>query len=141
MRREKAIQVGERTVSVRELTLKEIRAWLADASDESSADALDFVGMTVVDGVTLEDLARMTDLTVADMDALTPSEVQRLADVCREVNPGFFRVAAPLHKIARAALENYASRNSNAASPRSSAPATRRPGIMRGLFSRLRSRK
>jgi hypothetical protein len=140
MRRTKQLKLGARVVSVRELSVGEIRQWLADVSDEGNETLADFVNMTIIEGLMLDDLRRMTDLTLADMDALTPGELDQVAEACKEVNPGFFRVAAPLHRIARQALESRGSGNSNGASPRSSAPGTRTPGTIRGWFSRALSR-
>lgn len=100
--------IAEREIEVRELTVGEIRQWLDDMGNESDGEEIDVVGLMLLEGVQLQDLALMTNLSVADMDAFTPSQLNELCLVCERVNPGLFRVSVPLLGLARRALERYA---------------------------------
>ena len=90
----------KRSVSVRELTLREIRAWVAEAeakqkslSDASLTPSYDFASMLAFD-TPLDDLVRMTDLKeVSDFDDLSQSEIAKIEAECRVLNPAFFKLA------------------------------------------------
>ncbi|MDP2431261.1 MAG: hypothetical protein Q8O33_04465 [Pseudomonadota bacterium] len=101
MRIEKTITVGDRAVTVHELTVADIRAWLK--SLESPAEP-DIVGVALIDGVELADLAIMTDLPVEVIEASSPSELRAVFDACREVNADFFALRGRLETIGKASL-------------------------------------
>ena len=86
MRVIREVKIGERAVSVKELTLGEIRGWLR----ESSSPAGDVVDATLFEDFDAQDLCVMTSLKGAELDALTPTECRELAAACREVNADFF---------------------------------------------------
>lgn len=106
IRREKQTKIGDgRTVTVRELTVAEIRQWLLDISDDVGADSdVDVVDQLLLDDVALGDIARMTDLPVDEMDQMSPSDLRALAKVCRELNADFFSLRDRLAGIGRAAM-------------------------------------
>jgi hypothetical protein len=136
MRRVKTITVADREVAVREMTVREIRDWLKDM--EADAGDADYLGMSLLEGVTLADVARMTDLSVADMDGFLPSEIDTIVAACQEVNPGFFRVAAPMLGIVRRALDSYARSGLSGQSADLYEQATQARGSTAGRFiSRL----
>lgn len=90
MRVEKALQIGDRQVVVREMTLGEIRAWLKEASTVTLVDTVDAL---------LFDDFRPVDLRVmvaegTDLDCLTPRELRQVYEAAREVNPDFFALLA-----------------------------------------------
>lgn len=84
----KTIDVAGRSVRLRELTVADIRAWLAAV--ETRAAESDLVGLTLFADMALDDLVRMTDLTADDLEAMTPSALAEVAAAVREVNAGFF---------------------------------------------------
>lgn len=94
----KALDIGGKSVNVRELSVGEIRAWLKELTLESAPD---LVTEALFDDVSLNDLARMTDLAVTDMDELMPSELRTLLESAREVNRDFFTLRAKLTSAAR----------------------------------------
>jgi hypothetical protein len=98
MRLTKEVQIGERRITARELTLAEVRAWLADLSGV----AADLIGDDLFDGITLGELTRLCDLPAADAESMTPSELQFVVDACREANPHFFGLRARLLARGRA---------------------------------------
>ena len=88
MRQMTEVEVGERRITVRELSVGDVRVWLKEL--EAVPEKIDLVGEGLIDGVSLADIARMTDLKVSDMDALAPSEIAALGVACRQVNVDFF---------------------------------------------------
>ncbi len=85
MRVIREIDLDGRAAQVRELTVGEIRQWLA-----SKTEAGDVVDSLLFEEVALSDLAFLTDLDAAAVDALTPSDVARLVAVAKEINAAFF---------------------------------------------------
>lgn len=98
MRVIREIDLGGRAVQVKEMTVGEIRAWLA--SKETVGDVVDSL---LFEDIALSDLPFMTDLANADIDGLTPSDVEKVLGVAKEVNAAFFvmreRTAALGRKI------------------------------------------
>ncbi|MBF0626437.1 MAG: hypothetical protein HQL82_16735 [Magnetococcales bacterium] len=101
MRRTKEVELDGRTVTVRELTVAEVRLWLKDL-DQLREGAIDLVTEGIMADASLGDVARMTDLQAADLDEMTPSAIEGLITACREINPHFFRMRDRLLEAARA---------------------------------------
>ena len=102
MRVERKVLVGDREVTVRELTLGEIRRWIAEAEQppEPSQDVMAAMAMLEdpADHQALIGLERMTDYPFAALEALSPSALRDLLAACREVNADFFGM---LGRVAR----------------------------------------
>lgn len=85
-------------VEIKELTVKAIYEWLSEhLSSENTRDAMDpahLVDAFLLEGVALSDLARMTNLTVSQMESMLPQSLQRIAAECKEVNRHFFQLRA-----------------------------------------------
>lgn len=87
-------------VEIHELTVGQIYDWLSEMvdreqrSDQSRTDPVDAVNRTLLPDCTLDDLARMSTLTVKQMRHLPPSSLALLARECQRMNPHFFRLAA-----------------------------------------------
>lgn len=109
MRIEKQITVGGRAVTIYELTVGEIRAWLKSLESLGAEEKIDLVGEALIEGASLADLAIMTDLDADTLDASTPSELRAVFDACREVNADFFALRGRLERIGQAALAIQAS--------------------------------
>ncbi len=86
-------------VTVRELTVADVRAWVVEMEAGATVDAL---GSFVFDDCALADLARMSDADPASLESMTYGELLPLRDACKDLNPHFFRVRAALQKVARA---------------------------------------
>ena len=86
------VQMAGLSVTVRELTVAEVRDWAVslDAADRT----IDLGGEFAFDGVSLDDLVRMCDAGADQLDRYTPSELEPLLAACRELNPHFFRARA-----------------------------------------------
>lgn len=96
-----------REVIVHELTVADVRDWLVEY--ESGQLGTDAVHALVWEDFGLDDLARMSNATAAELEAYTPTQLQPLVIVCKEINPHFFRPRAAVAAVARA-LEAEAGR-------------------------------
>lgn len=78
-------------VTVRELTVAEIRAWMADAKVPAQPDLVDNL---LLPGAALPDLTHLSSLTAEQIDLLTPSELERVLAEAKEMNSHFFGLLA-----------------------------------------------
>jgi len=90
------------TVTVKELTVGEVRNWLLDAETGVSEDPLHALAL---EECSLADLARMSDVDARALEDYTPSELALLVAAAKELNPHFFRVRAALSGVARLMLK------------------------------------
>ena len=87
------------SVTVKELTVGEVRNWLLDAETGVEGDPLHAL---VLEECSFDDLARMSDIDARALEGYTPSELAPLVAAAKELNPHFFRVRAALTATARA---------------------------------------
>lgn len=121
------VPVGNRPVTVHELSVGQIRAWLrgeelkavAGHEPEGWDAAID------VDGVSLAILYATTDLAPADLDEHAPSQMAVLVKAVREANPSFFAVADRI----TAAQNRHLSQLADGVSSASSSSATSTPSF------------
>ena len=93
MKKSKITTLGDdRDVVCRELTVAEIRA-LFECAPADQVDAF------LLPGISLTELAAMTDLSLEDMAVLPPSQLEKVLADCREVNPNFFGMQARLENL------------------------------------------
>jgi hypothetical protein len=81
----KVVRIADREIVVRELTVAELRQWIAEgaAGGDLLAEKLNKAPHSL--------LAAMSGLTVADLAELLPdSEIAQLEAAARECNPSFF---------------------------------------------------
>ena len=83
---EKAVKIGDKEVTVHELTVAQVR----DMAQAAAVDQSDPLANWLIEDVPFVVLASMTTITVEALDEWRPSEIKQLAEVCREVNPDFF---------------------------------------------------
>ncbi len=97
----KTIEIAGVTVTIRELTVAEIRSALKmEESDGKTSADTDAVDMFLFEDISLPDICRMTDLTLEKMAELKPSELRQVAEACREVNSDFFALRGRVLKYA-----------------------------------------
>lgn len=84
-------------VTVRELTLREVRDWLTEVE---AGERTDPVHALAFEGFNLADLAKMIDVPVGQLEG-APSDLEELITTCKALNPHFFRVRAALNSVAR----------------------------------------
>lgn len=115
------VMVGERLVMVKELTVTDVRNWVAEAESGAPVDP---VRAMVFDDCSLDDLARLCDMPAADMEACTVSELTPLRDKARVLNPHFFRTREALVSVSRAIQAEIDSLNLTIPLPPSPGEAT-----------------
>lgn len=107
------VELGNTSVTVRELTVAEVIDWYTEIGavdqeqDAFSSDA-GFVRHVLFEDMSYEELARLTDLTPDGMDALTQSEVRQVIDACKVLNPDFFAFRARLLRLGEMAMDRGA---------------------------------
>lgn len=109
----KTIQLPDLLVTVRELTVGEIRAWMKRTAD----GGYDPVDDTLLQEVSLADLYGMTDLKAGQAENLTPSQLRLVFEGCREVNPDFFGLRDRIESAGRQILERLSSDLSETPAP------------------------
>ena len=96
---EKVVKVGDREITVFELTVAQVRD-MAKAAEVDNADPL---SNWLIEDTPFVVIAAMSSVKVEELDEWRPSEIKQLADVCREVNPDFFamsrRISAAVEKM------------------------------------------
>ncbi len=95
MRKEDKITVNGIQITIKELTVADVRHWMMDMATQeepkSTEDNIKFVlDQSLFEGIGLSDLIRMTDITRCQIDHFTPSELQVIVQKCKALNPDFF---------------------------------------------------
>ena len=98
-------------VTVRELTVAEIRAWLADVQQAQGADLVDVL---LLKDVALQDITRMSSLSMDQINTLTPSQLRAVLDAAREINADFFALRGGIVEIGNQILSPASSAQSPA---------------------------
>lgn len=123
MNNRKAVTIGDREITVREMTVGEVVAWFKALEPTETkpaggaVSAADTVDNYLFWEITLSEIVRMTDLERADLDQLAPSEIQPIIDACKEVNPLFFAFRGRMIAVGERMLQGSAAASS--ASPAS----------------------
>jgi len=88
MRVIREIEVGGEKVLIKELTLAELRVWLAEAAGRLTVDLVDEVFAD--QDILVSDIPFFSDLNTEALKGLAPSEIEPLVTAIREVNARFF---------------------------------------------------
>lgn len=92
-------KVGEREVTVRELTVKEVRNWVAEIEAGAVADPL---RRLLFDDCSLDDILRMVvDPDAEFLEGFGESDLAELHAKAKAINPYFFRVREALISVSR----------------------------------------
>ncbi|MBG0848418.1 hypothetical protein EGJ86_10355 [Pseudomonas sp. o96-267] len=94
----KEIQLGSIAVTVREMSVLQVRTWLAELLNPQPQR--DLVDEALFTDCAIPDLLRMTSLTREQVDELRPSQLQEVIALCKELNPDFFAFMGRLVKPA-----------------------------------------
>ena len=100
-------------VTVRELTVAEVRDWVTDSA---AAGVRDPIHALALEGLGLDELARMISCPAADLEAFTPSELGELLAAAKALNPHFFRLRSALEWATGRLLRNDPPETSTATS-------------------------
>lgn len=84
------ITINNKQVEVKELAVHEVGKWLEDRKAREAADEFDPVSILLLNGGALHDLPCMTSLDADAIQDMKPSDLQKVLDKCKEVNPHFF---------------------------------------------------
>jgi hypothetical protein len=109
------VPFGERLVTVREMTVGEVRDWMVEI--EQGTQQIDPAGEYVFDDCSLQDLMRMSDATKDVFDSAAPSDIEPLRQAARELNPHFFRVRAAVAAAQQAIVRRILSPDPSNAAP------------------------
>lgn len=90
MKRSKIIKMGDREVTLKELTVQEI----ADCMDAVAAGAADETDLLMIGRLPSEAVIRCAGLERAELRGRTPSELAPLWEAAGEVNPFFVTMMA-----------------------------------------------
>ena len=96
----KGVIVAGKPAVAREMTVAEIRDWLAGKTGGE-----DVVDSLLFDDLSLPDLCQMSSLSKADIDKLAPSEIQLVIDEAKKVNQAFFAMRLRLVKIGQQVMQ------------------------------------
>ena len=99
------LDFGDLKVTVKELTVAEVRAWLNEPSVEQKEFDL-FTDLLAFDGIGVEEVYRFTDLKKATIEELPPSAIAKIAAVIKELNSVFFNQYLPALNRLRERIEN-----------------------------------
>lgn len=83
----KVIEIGAVELTVKELSVSEIRAMLVSAETD---DEIDPVGDFLFQDIRLRDLMEFTTLTKDQLDRMLPSQIEEAIQECKAMNRHFF---------------------------------------------------
>ena len=104
------VHCGKDLIRVRELTVAEVRAWLNEIAAQTWRDPILALAL---DDIGLDELARMLDRSVDDLERYAPSQIAEVVAVARRLNPHFFKLRDALIKASRA-IDNTAESSNSA---------------------------
>lgn len=95
------IEVGGHKVQIKEMTVGEIRVWLADLTRVG-----DLVDSMLFEEISLTDLPFLTDLKLEVIDDLEPSLIENtLLPKIKELNPRFFSMRQRVKEMGQKILD------------------------------------
>lgn len=123
------VQIDGKSILLRELTVADIRNWLAAlaVADDAPVDLADVLLFEDA-GLRVGDFARLTNLSPEAIAALTPAALEQVLAKSREVNPRFFLALGRVLALGRMSIQQRPS-------PTSSAPARSSPGWFTRMFT------
>ena len=86
---ERTVTIRDIKVTVRELTVADVRAWIKQMSEGVAFDLVGD-GLFQEENGSLHDVLVMTDLDANEAEQMTPAEISTILEKCRKVNPHFF---------------------------------------------------
>ncbi len=102
MRRSKLVRLGDREITVKELTVAQVRSILSELETGTELAVLDLL---FTDVPTIALLAS-TELSENDLAEYSPSELEPLIDAFREANPFFVKMMKRLAALGEVALQS-----------------------------------
>lgn len=103
MRLTETVETSTGPVTVRELTVGEVRQWLASLNAAPAVSETDLVGSLLFADCSLADM-RIFCVGDVDFDALTQTEINSVIDAAKRINPDFFRLRLTLIQAGEKAI-------------------------------------
>lgn len=132
--RSKTVPIEGKRFDIKELPIGVILDWEQEIERQILANNVSATDQLLLEDFSLTDMTQMLGMTMEQFREIPPSVLEKLSIECKEVNTNFFRLRTKLVGPLKEALE--AARWLRPSRP-SSAPATRKPGIIQSLFSSL----
>jgi hypothetical protein len=108
------VEFGDLKVTVKELTVAEVRRWMNEKPVQDDKEFDLFVDLLSFDGLGIDEIYLFTDLKKEQVSDLPPSVLQKLAAVIKELNSVFFNQYLPTLTKLRERVES--DKSSSAAS-------------------------
>lgn len=99
MRLTEQVETSGGSVTVKELTVGEVRAWLKRLADGAGVGG-DAVDMLLFGDFTLPEIAPFAEQQI-EWDALTQADARRVFEAVKRLNPDFFALRERLTQIGR----------------------------------------
>ena len=93
------IELRGRPVTVRTLTIGEIRAWLRELGERPEGQKIDLIGETLYEGLTLRELCLITSLQAVELESYTPEELAPVVGAVLEANPTWAQCRARIAEL------------------------------------------
>lgn len=112
------INVGGRLVTIRELTVRQIRDYIGAEEHKfmETGWSLDPVTDLMLEDMSLRDLTQMTDMSVDDFDDMTSDQLDQIVSACKEKNKNFFTLTGRARQMLER-MQRLVSQNSTLGSP------------------------
>ena len=88
-------KIGDREVTVYELTVRQVR----EMAKTQAVNHDDPLGQWLIEDAPLGVLAAMTNVTEEEFEDWRPSEIKQLSEKAKEVNPDFFSMNKRLNDV------------------------------------------
>ena len=106
MRLTETIETGAGPVTVKELTVGEVRQWLASLTVQPAGQSADVVDSLLFSRMALNDL-NLVLVGQVDYDGLTQAEVRQIIDAAERLNPDFFHLRQTVIREGEKALKAH----------------------------------
>lgn len=103
MRLTETVETSAGPVTVRELTVGEVRQWLAGLSATQTNAGTDLVGSLLFADCSLADM-RVFCVGEVDFDAMTQTEINQVISTAKRINPDFFQLRLTLIQAGEKAI-------------------------------------
>ena len=85
-----AKSIGGKDIIFKELTVADIRVLLVSTREH------DLITETLFEQLSIAEIPFFTSLAPAELEDMKPSDIQKVIDGCKELNPHFFKMLARL---------------------------------------------
>ena len=105
MRKEDTLCFGDKSISIKEMTVAEVRHWMMDilevANTNEPEDKISFLldkGF-MENEISLSEIKRMTDASMSKLEQFTATELRTIISKCKDLNPDFFALRSRVIQV------------------------------------------